>query len=175
MKKKTPNGKISRLPHHIREQIHARLRDRLPGAQIVSWLNSLPEVNQVLAALFGGRPIDDGNLSEWKTRHHPDWLLQHEALAQVDHFMTQSRQLARAGQGAISDHLAVFVATRYALAIRQLPGHAPESEHGKLLRTLCHDVATLRSGDHRAEQLRLERQRLEMLQPGAFSLMRPKT
>ncbi len=173
--KRTPNGKISRLPQHIREQIQSRLRDRMPGAQILSWLNSLPEVNQVLSALFGGRPIDDGNLSEWKTRHHQTWLNEQAALAQTDHFMAEARQLAQAGQGAISDHLAVFVASRFAVAVRQLPDDAPESEHWKLLRTLCHDVAALRQGDHRAEHLRLQRKRLEMLSPGAFFPMRPKT
>jgi hypothetical protein len=164
MKKKTPNGKISRLPHHIREEINSRLRDRQPGKPIVAWLNSLPEVKEVLSVSFGGRPIDEGNLSEWKKRHHPAWLLQQAAFAQTAHFLAESRQLAQAGQGALTDHLATFVAARYALATRQLSDQVEESEHWKLLRALCHDVVRLRRGDHLAESLRLQRQLLQMRQ-----------
>jgi len=160
MKKKTPNGKISRLPHHIREEINSRLRDRQPGKPIVAWLNSLPEVKEVLSVSFGGRPIDEGNLSEWKKRHHPAWLLQQAAFAQSAHFLAESRKLAQAGQGSVNDHLAAFLATRYALATRQLAGEADERQHFKLLRALCHDVASLRRGDHLAERLRLDHQRL---------------
>ena len=52
----THNGKISRLPHHVREQVHTRLRDGLPGKHIVAWLNSIPEVRRVLAAIRGENP-----------------------------------------------------------------------------------------------------------------------
>ena len=161
MKKKTPSGKISRLPHPIREQINVRLRNREPGKPIVAWLNSTSEVKAVLAVQFGGRPISERNLSEWKKRNHPAWLLQQAALDQTAHFLADSRQLAQAGQGALTDHLAAFVASRYALAVRQLEDEVNESEHWRLLRNLCQDVAGLRHGDQEAERLRLERERLQ--------------
>ncbi|MGA2555115.1 MAG: hypothetical protein ABSG04_02450 [Verrucomicrobiota bacterium] len=169
---KSIRGKISSLPHHIREQVHSRLRDGELGTHIVLWLNSLAEVRQALAAASDGRPITGPNLSEWKKRHHPAWLLQQAALAQSAHFLAQSSRLAQAGQGNVSDHLAAFLATRYALATRQLAGQMDERQHFKLLRALSHDVAGLRRGDHRAEHLRLERQRLEqrqLINPSAAS------
>jgi hypothetical protein len=157
-----PQGKISRLPHHLREQIHLRLRDGQKGGQIVAWLNSSPEVRQVLATAFAGHSITQPNLSEWKKRHHPAWLLQQDALAQAGRFLAESREIAQAGQGALTDHLATFVAARYALAIRELHGDADGSEQWNRLRALCHDVAGLRRNDQRAEWLRINRERLQM-------------
>lgn len=77
----TPNGKISRLPAPIREQVNLRLSDGHSGKQIVAWLNSLPEVRSVMAELYDGRPIVEGNLSEWRNRSYQDWLLAQDILA----------------------------------------------------------------------------------------------
>ncbi len=60
-------GKIARLPHELREELNRRLQDGEPGAELVGWLNELPEVQTVLAEHFAGRPITEQNLSEWKT------------------------------------------------------------------------------------------------------------
>ncbi len=45
-------GKIARLPREIRDQLNQRLLDGQPGRRLVTWLNSLPEVKQVLATDF---------------------------------------------------------------------------------------------------------------------------
>ena len=50
-------GKIARLPGDIRSQLNSRLQDGAEGRQIVRWLNSLPEVKEVLAEHFDGHPI----------------------------------------------------------------------------------------------------------------------
>ncbi|MGD1084415.1 MAG: hypothetical protein ABSA47_06635 [Verrucomicrobiota bacterium] len=160
-----PHGKISRLPHHIREQVHSRLRDHQTGANIIAWLNSLPEVNLVLDASFGGSPLTERNLSSWKQRAHRAWLIEQSALAEASRFVAQSRELAQAGQGTVTDHLASFVAARYAVATRRLGDDVDEGEHMKRLRTLCRDVVDLRRRDQYAEWLRLQRQRLELSHP----------
>jgi len=159
-----PHGKISRLPHHLREQIHLRLRDGQKGQQIVAWLNSNPEVLPILAADFAGRLITEPNLSEWKKRHHPAWLHQQDALAQAGRFMADSRELAQAGEGAVTDNLATFVASHYALAILKPPADADASEHFKRLRALCHDVTALRRREQSADWLRLNLERLQFQQ-----------
>ena len=163
--KKSPHGKIARLPHHIREQIHSRLRQGERAKPILAWLNSLPEVQQILAASFGSRPIDDGNLSEWKQRSHRLWLIEQTALTEVSRFLSDSRSSAQAGQGAVTDSLATFLSAQYAVAARMLGDDASEVEHWKLLRALCHDVVGLRRGDHNAQRLRLQQQRLALRQP----------
>ena len=55
-------GKIARLPGGIRAQLNTRLQDGEEGKEIILWLNSLPEVKEVLAKKFDGRPINDQNL-----------------------------------------------------------------------------------------------------------------
>ena len=51
----TRNGKIARLPQTIREQINRRLLNGDEGKQIAEWLNTLPEVQALMAAEFDGQ------------------------------------------------------------------------------------------------------------------------
>ena len=74
----TRKGKIARLPNDIREQINSRLQDGEEGKSILSWLNSLPKVQTILADLFDGRPVNHANLSDWKLGGYRDWLLQQD-------------------------------------------------------------------------------------------------
>jgi len=72
-------GKIARLPEKIREELNRRLLDGGCGRDMPAWLNELPEVQQVLTQFFGGRPITEHNISEWRTGGYQDWLLQVQA------------------------------------------------------------------------------------------------
>ena len=76
----TRNGKIARLPKEIREQLNQRLDDGKQGKDLVSWLNSLPEVQSVLATLFGGQAINKHNLSQWRKGGYREWLAKQEWL-----------------------------------------------------------------------------------------------
>ena len=62
----TRNGKIARLPQPLREELNRRLDQGVPGRPLLQWLNSLPEVQAVLAADFGDRPINKQSLSQWR-------------------------------------------------------------------------------------------------------------
>ena len=75
------NGKIARLPKPIREELNRRLDQGAPGGPLLQWLNSLPEVQAVLAADFGGRPINKQSLSQWRHGGYAEWLRLREALA----------------------------------------------------------------------------------------------
>jgi hypothetical protein len=76
----THNGKIGRLPKTIREQLNRRLENGEKGPPLVAWLNSLPEVQALLAAEFDGKPIRQQNLSDWRKHGYAKWLRQREAL-----------------------------------------------------------------------------------------------
>ena len=86
-----------------------------------------------------------------------------EAMAEVRCVVAEAKELSQAADGALTDNLAIWTAGRYAIASRRL---AAESKNGaidwNLLRALCHDLVDLRRGDHSAESLRIERERLEM-------------
>ena len=71
---KTGNGKIANLPSKIRDELNYRISDGDPGNEIVEWLNSKPEVVEVVNKLFDGTPISEQNLSEWRKRGYQKWL-----------------------------------------------------------------------------------------------------
>jgi hypothetical protein len=67
-------GKIARLPQAVREETNERLREGAPLGEILSWLNSLPEVRAVLRQRFDGEPISEQNLSRWRCGGYAGWL-----------------------------------------------------------------------------------------------------
>jgi hypothetical protein len=156
------NGKIARLPEPIREQINRRLQDGENGREIIKWLNSVDEVKAALSEGFDSCQITDGNLCEWRRRGYRDWQAQQFALAEARRVMSEGRELAQTGKGALADNLAVWITGRYVLATRKLMENGDDASAWKMLRELCHDLVALRRGDHGAEWLRIERERLKL-------------
>ena len=76
-------GKIGRLPRQVRNELNRRLLEGEPGITLVDWLNGQPSVKAVLDRWFGGRPVTEQNLSEWKQGGFEDWQRQEEARAWV--------------------------------------------------------------------------------------------
>jgi hypothetical protein len=50
---------IANLPAEIRDELNYRISDGDPGNELVEWLNSKPEVAEVVNKLFDGRPISE--------------------------------------------------------------------------------------------------------------------
>ena len=92
----TRNGKIARLTRPIRDELNRRLQDGEPGVRLVAWLNGLPETQKILQVDFGGRPISEQNLSEWKAGGYRDWLARQEALSQARELTADARELTEA-------------------------------------------------------------------------------
>src|ERR1700679_1286876 len=110
-------GKIARLPREIRDQLNQRLNDGQPGRRLVTWLNSLPEVQQVLAADFDGRPLNEQNLSDWKAGGYLQRETRLETPAQSPERSADSPELATATDGKLNDHLTTMLSARYAVAL----------------------------------------------------------
>ena len=161
----TRNGKIARLPRAIREQVNRKLDDGITGVEIVEWLNSLPEAQALMAAEFDGRPIREQNLSEWKAGGYRDWQMRQEALEMVRSLAEEAGDLKKAAakEEPLTEALALWVASRYAVAAKKLAAEGVDNEaHWKLLRAFCSDIVALRQGDHSAENLKIERKRLAL-------------
>jgi hypothetical protein len=157
----TRNGKIARLPKTLRARLNRRLEDGESAEPLLAWLNGLPKVQSLLAAEFGGRPITEQNLSEWRKGSYRDWLMHQEALELAKRLAEDAVELQPEGRPPLTDTLALWLATRYAVAAQALAAQdGPES--WRQLRKLCADLVELRRSDHRAERLRLERMRLEL-------------
>ena len=107
--------------------------------------------------------LKDEDIAEWQKGGYGHWIAHREALAEVRRVVSEAKELSGAADGALTDNLAAWTAGRYAIATRLL---AAKEGNGavdwNLLRSLCHDLVDLRRGDHSAESLRIERERLDM-------------
>src|SRR5689334_74582 len=73
-------SKIAHCPPRIREQLNHRLDQCHSGKTILKWLNSLPEVQAIVAEKFEGKPVNKQNLSDWKNSGFRNWQLLRSAL-----------------------------------------------------------------------------------------------
>jgi len=152
-----PKGKIGRLPRAIQEQVNRRLENGEKARTLVAWLNSLPEVQTVLAAEFAGQPVNEKNLSKWRKYGYKQWLWHQQALAMTQEMASPPNQLLQ----SVPDQMAGWVTARYLFAIRQLVENRAGGEADfKTLRTFLHDVVAVRRGDHAAIPLQLASERL---------------
>jgi hypothetical protein len=155
-------SKIARLPRDIRDQLNRRLQDGELGQDLVVWLNSLPKVQALVKSELGGRPVTEQNLSDWRRAGYRDWLIQQETIEQVQRLVADAKEVAEVAKTPLSEQLATWLAARYAVAVRGLAAAEGNSVSDcEALRKLCHDVVELRRGDHSAQRLRLERERLD--------------
>src|SRR6266571_2526049 len=161
----THKGKIARLPLAIREQLNRRLQDGEIGRDLVVWLNSAPEVQAVLKAEFGERPVNEPNLSDWKAGGYEDWLVHQDTMEQVNQLVANAKELGGASQTPLSELLMTCLAARYVVELGRLKAAFPEREaegNGgcdlERLRKICRDVLALRRLDLAAQRLRIERE-----------------
>src|ERR1700689_5227547 len=117
----TRKGKIARLPQPIREQVNLRLQNGEEGKQIVEWLNTLPEVTAILATEFDGQPINEPNLSHWKSGGYRDWEEQQEALAAARSVSEEAGELGGGTGVQLTEHLALCLNARLPAPLRQPP------------------------------------------------------
>ena len=161
----TRRGKIARLPSDVREELNRRLEDGKPGNKLVTWLNSLQTVKDVLKTEFNNQPINPQNLSEWKHGGYRDWLLQQKTIDRVRLMQDNSDALSRAANNRpLSDLLAQQLAAHMVPLAQKLNDSAADGvPDPKLLCELCTDVVALRRSDHSAERLKLQRDRLDFV------------
>jgi len=144
--------------------LNRRMADGEQGKKLVPWLNGLPEVRAVMAREFAGRPVREQNLSEWKQGGYREWLLQQEALKGVGKFREEAAELRRntgEDDGGLIEDMAVWILARLMAALRTQSGEGGGPDF-RVLRQVCGDVVALRRGDHQAERLRMERERVAM-------------
>lgn len=156
----TRNGKIARLPRAIRDELNRRLDEGEPGKRLVEWLNALPEVQVVLAADFGGRPVNEQNFSDWKQGGFADWQAYQEARAWVGQLVEQSEDLTSAsGSIPLADRAAVPVLIALHKVLQKAETSADDAAQRSGVLGVARQLAQLRRANHEAERVRLERAR----------------
>jgi hypothetical protein len=135
-------GKIARLPGNIREELNIRLDDGQEADEILTWLNALPEVREILANQFEGSPISPQNLSAWRHGGFQEWLFQTRFI-ESSFLMRESvddlqREIDPPKPGKIprtmADYMVSYLAFRFASFMGTWNG-APSPEHAALLKT----------------------------------------
>jgi len=159
----TRNGKIARLPRHLRDELNRRLDDGESGETLLPWLNGLPEVQTVLARQFAGVAVSKQNLHDWRTGGFAEWQARREILADARELAADAAEVRQATDGRLADHLATVLAARYASALAGWDGQPTEEfqQQLKILSCLCRDITELRRGDHPGRKLQLEQDRIE--------------
>lgn len=154
-------GKIGRLPKSIRDELGRRIEDGEPGKELVKWLNGLSHVQEVLKEQFGGRPITEQNLSEWKQTGHPEWLRQQETRSLVAKLTEHAEDLGEASNGQeISDLFASVLAAELAqLAAALLEKETDPEKRWQRLREVHQELSQLRRDDHRAVRTMIKHER----------------
>jgi hypothetical protein len=158
-------GKIARLPRKIREELNVRLDNGEVGRALVAWLNGLPAAQAVLAAKFGGRPINAQNLSDWKKGGYEDWRRHQEDCAHACMLTENSGDLEKeAGEIRLEERLVAPMAMSLARLLRKAEESPGGFDMQKRVLAVARQLSQLRRESHQAERVRLERERLEMKQ-----------
>lgn len=149
-------SKISRLPRVVVAELNERLLDNEPGNQLADWLNSRPEVQAVLEKEFGGRPITESNLSDWRLGGHAEWRRHQERLEAATAMLRQAEELnaATPGDGAVTDRMASVAAATLAQLLggaMALPADDPKRQDAAL--GVVRELIRLRRTDHELRRM----------------------
>jgi hypothetical protein len=153
-------GKIARLPHAVREALNERLRDGLPCAEILSWLNSLPVVREVLQKHFGGAPMTQENISRWCHGGYAGWLENQQTKEALAIMLAACRDIEPAEREALTGQLALVVAARMVVELRKFDEMPEGPLKSAAWRQLVWSLVLLRRGEFYAGKLQLERDKL---------------
>jgi len=156
----TRNGKIARLPLAIRQQLNQRLQDGQKGRQLVAWLNSLPEVQAIMAAEFDGKPIAACNLSRWKRGGYQGWEKEQDARAAAVEMIEGSSALQELVKNGLSGHIAAILTTSLIVELRRLDSVREGVRKSRKQRDLLDRFVALRNGDLESERLRIEQKKI---------------
>jgi len=153
-------GKIARLPHSVREALNERLRDGLPDAEILSWLNSLAEARRALEKRFGGSAITKDNISRWRQGGYAGWLKNQQTKEAVSIMAASCRNIDPADREALTGQIATVVTARMVVELQNFDELPEGPLKTAAWRELVWSLVLLRRGEFYAEKLRLERDKL---------------
>lgn len=171
------NGKIAKLPLAVREELNRRLLDGQTASKILPWLNGLAEVKACCEEDFEGILINDGNLSEWRKGGYAEWLRKRDKVERTRELAKYSVELAKASGGNLAEGAAAVLSGQILDLLEGvddlgagLPaqggesngeGPSPLQAAAESLNALTLSVARLRKGDHNAQAIRQNDERLE--------------
>lgn len=125
-------SKIGRLPHTLRHTLCQRLRDGQTQAEILSWLNALPETQEMLRTT-GAKAVTAVNLTDWTNTGFQDWCADQERTAHLERLTEHSLAVLERTGGDPSAVGARLLAGRL---LDVLEGASEPEELGDLVKAL---------------------------------------
>lgn len=156
------NGKIARLPLAVREELNERLRENENGQTILAWLNAHPAVKKVLADQFDGQPINDANLSLWRSGGFAEWLEDQDKVHKVHRLSELSMRLAKASGGNLSEGLLAVAAGKLQEAMEagvevEIGDDGEATMSGVTIDKLAKAITSIRGMELEAQKLEVKR------------------
>ena len=152
-------GKIARLPKDIREELNRRMDDGQPASVILPWVNELPAVKTVLETHFGGAPINDGNLSEWRQHGHQRWLEKQESVTELKELAEDAKDFSDTTGGNLARGTASIAAAKILKMLQAMP--VEQCSINDLMK-ISYAISTLLNADQ--NQVRLEHEKTRVYQ-----------
>lgn len=154
-------GKIARLPEKIRIELNRRLADGETAKTLLDWLNSRPETQPVLAAEFGGRAINEQNLSEWRRGGFVDWQRHEEMRSWIQTLEDESGDLFEAAELIDLDEQVETLTLMQLGRVLRAPFSPETKAHGHFLLSVLREVSRMRQVEAACERAEIERERWE--------------
>jgi hypothetical protein len=149
------NGKIARLPRHIRDELNRRLDDAQDRKSILAWLNALPETQAIIGSDFHGIPVSRQNLHEWTRTGFARWRMHRDAFAFI--WQEEPRPDAPLSPGGLNDKLVHWSELRLAAAAHCSPPAGKDLEaNSRQLHAFVADVLALRRGALHSQRVALD-------------------
>lgn len=146
-------GKIARLPHHLRQEVNFRLLNNETAKEILSWLNEETEAIETWDSHFEGAPANPQNLSEWRLGGFKEWISKREKVENLKTLSSFCLDAARAGQN-ISDGAAAIAAGELLQALESAATDE-DADLGKLTSA----ISAIRAGNIAQARLDLDKEK----------------
>jgi hypothetical protein len=138
-------SKIGSLPCDVLDELNQRMVRGVKGPELLSWLNSEPEVREYLQEDWQGASITKQNLSEWRNGGHRRWLIAEEMSEYAYKFSEEHGKWEGFDASLLGNSLGMAISARYAKFLSNWDGKPSRKVEAELsvLRGLNKDIAIL--------------------------------
>jgi hypothetical protein len=146
----TRTGKIAQLPKPIRDDLNHRLQNGKQGPELLKWLNSLPETQELITTKFDHQPINRQNLTEWRQGGYEDWLRHQEREQRIQRLAEEGTDLEQyENEYNLFESSAHIALAELMVDLDSLPQHNPDQRWNRL-RELTRELARLQNAYNRS-------------------------
>jgi hypothetical protein len=147
-------GKIAQLPKPIRDDLNRRLDNGHQSPELLEWLNSLPEIQELVATKFEHQPITKSNLSHWRRGGYQDWRADQLREARLQRISESGAPQEPSETANLFENFARMTIAELALDLDALPKRCGEKRTQKL-HHLIRDLARLQNSHNHTRRTAL--------------------